>query len=223
MVDSDELRLAPDDDFEVSTTETVEETESEEEEEDFALSDAGLDLDGGSEVDLVLDEEGDNLDEESVVLDEEAPTELASSGDDLMLGDDDMLLEESEDTAQAKADDDFLLTPIDGEATVDESDSGSQVIELDEDFEASDEPLITEADEEEQGLEEAAEAAPMRASLEPKPEYSVWNVVGLLLVVLLYLPIALMMVDLMRNMWSWSGTNALNSKMMDAILSMFGA
>ena len=46
--------------------------------------------------------------------------------------------------------------------------------------------------------------------------------IGLLLVVLLFVPTALMMVDLMRNMWSWSGTNMLSSTMMDSILSMFG-
>src|SRR6185312_15608951 len=73
---------------------------------------------------------------------EEEPLALGGSSKKVksldMGGDDDMILLEeqgdSEAATQLKADDDFLLTPLD-DAGVDESDSGSQVIALDSEVE----------------------------------------------------------------------------------------
>jgi hypothetical protein len=42
------------------------------------------------------------------------------------------------------------------------------------------------------------------------------------MIIVVFLPTAVMMIDLMRNMWSWNSANALSSSMMDAVLSMFG-
>jgi hypothetical protein len=52
--------------------------------------------------------------------------------------------------------------------------------------------------------------------------YSVWNVISLGLVAGTLALAGMMMVDVMLNMWVYSGTNGLSSGVMDAFLSMVG-
>ena len=246
-VDADELSLATDDDFDLTTSEPV--LADDDDSDDFSLSEADLELEAESDADLVLDGDDElvspatsdtsdsgielaGLPDDSIAP-EDAPTELGGASlDDLELGEDDMVsiaddFEESDGTTQLKADGDFLLTPVDEGSDMDESDSGSQVIELDEEFEGAElvEEAAVEQVEEEIGLEAAEEAmvgAAMPARVSSADEYSLWNVMGLVLIFVIFLPTGIMMVDLMRNMWSWNGAHSLNSAMMDAILGVFG-
>jgi excisionase family DNA binding protein len=171
----------------------------------------------------------------------DAPLDLGGSKvESLELGDDDMmLLDESKATgSQADSEDDFLLTPL--EEGGDEADSGSQVIALDTDdvqFDEAGGSLLDEAApagasmlEEDLGQGSlaapgfAATAAPVGAyaSAASDAAFGTWNVVSLCLVVLFLCLSGMMMFDLMRNMWSWNGAYAVNSSLMDMVLSWFG-
>jgi hypothetical protein len=186
---------------------------------------------------------------------EEAPLELAGSAvESLELGEDDMILLEeegdSEGATQLKADDDFLLTPLD-DAGGDESDSGSQVIALDSegDFDeaaatmlGSRTPAMSAMLEEDMGSPGAAGGLGVGlgsagggfgagAGLAGGPALMPTQVmeapfsgatVGLLAIGLVFLTLAgMMMYDLMRNMWSWNGTFSVNSSLMDTVLKWF--
>jgi hypothetical protein len=177
---------------------------------------------------------------------EEAPMDLGGSGIEAVEMSDDMILlddsGESEATTQLKTDDDFLLTPLD-DATVDESDSGSQVIALDSEVEFDEattmlaggrqpamaamleedmrgSPLVADA-----GFGQPAFAgAPafMAAPQVVEPPFSIPWLVLLSLCILLLLLGGMMTYDLVRNMWSWEGTYGVNSSLMDMILGWFG-
>ncbi len=167
----------------------------------------------------------------------EDPLELsaASSGDSLELGEDDMLSVDDELTPLSDgADNDFQLTPVDSLGD-DESDSGSQVISLDEgDFqEETAGDLLTEEgfadadeaggfDEEDAGIAAAPAAASLAAAKAAAAESSeggLWNV--LLFAIVLVMGItSLMALDVVNNIWSWQGTYAVNSSIMDAIIGM---
>jgi hypothetical protein len=175
----------------------------------LSLEEEPLDLGGGSAVEsLELPE-----DEEVVALGEEA---------------------DQDQPTQVKADNEFLLSASD---TLDDedSDSGSQVIAL-EDSASFDQDAATmlKADEGALAAEsfqpmgaEGLEAAP---GLGPQPvyvqtqaaeaPYTVWNVLGLGTVAGMLALGGMMMVDVMLNMWSFSGTNSVSTGIMDAFLSM---
>jgi hypothetical protein len=180
---------------------------------------------------------------------EEAPMDFGGSGvESVELGDDDMVLlgeaTDTESATQLKSDDDFLLTPLD-DATVDESDSGSQVIALDsemdfdeaastmlgsrqpsmagmldEDLGGMESPLVAEA-----GFGTAAFAggspAFMQAPTVVEAPFSVWNILFLSLCSILLLLCGMMLYDLMRNMWSWDQPYGVNSSLMDTIVGWF--
>ena len=165
---------------------------------------------------------------------------LSPSGiDSLELGEADEVLsfdtDEGADPAaatQLKADDDFLLTPVE-DLTGEESDSGSQVIALDtEEFEedaggfGAEQPspfLEEEADL--MGADAsplgAAGAAPLTIE-QPTVEapYSVWNVLSLLLAVVALSFTGILMYELVRNMWSWSGTDPYAAPVMEKVIEM---
>jgi hypothetical protein len=227
---------------------------------DAEAAGAAIDLDGesdvlaggsgkGSDVTQGAADSGINLTNpsESGLSLEDEPLELGGSAvETLELGEDDMvpLEEEAADpdaATQLKADDDFLLTPVE-DIGGEESDSGSQVIALDtEEFDESAEGLLA-ADvaaepllEEEAALAAGADglaaggaaalagAAPL---IQPKQAveapYSVWNVLSLMFIVVLLGFTGILMVDLLRNMWSWEGTYSANSALMDSIIEMLG-
>jgi len=145
---------------------------------------------------------------------------------------------DSEAGSQVKADNEFLLSA--GEAVDDEeSDSGSQVIAL-EDSESFDQDAATMLKSEEGGLgaeafepigaEGGLESAPGAAGGQPvyvqvpqvETPYSVWNVLALGTVAGMLALSGMMMVDVMLNMWAFSGTNGVSTGLMDMFVSMFG-
>jgi hypothetical protein len=181
----------------------------------LSLEEEPLDLGGGSGVEsLELPE-----DDEVVSLDDSAVDEDAGS--------------------QVKADNEFLLSA--GESLdEDESDSGSQVIAL-EDSESFDQDAATMLKADEAGLAaDAFQPVGMEAGLEgaggtapgghpvyvqvanAETPYSVWNVLFLGGVAGMLALGGMMMVDVMLNMWNFSGTGSLSTGIMDAFISMFG-
>ena len=172
---------------------------------------------------------------------EDIPLELGGSAvETLELGEEEdaIVLEEegdSESATQLKTEP-FLLTPLDeaGEG----SDSGSQAIALDSDevpfeevgaFDAEGGGLLEE-DLGGPGLGAPAVAATagfapagatMAPSAVPEAPYSIWNVLLLSFSTLVLVLTGMMMVDLMRNMWSWNGEFSVNSSLMDTILGLF--
>ena len=213
--------------------------------DDFVLGGSGK----GSDITLRAGDSGIQLisPADSGLSLEEAPMDLGGSGiEALELGDDDMLVldDGSGESAQQKGDDDFLLTPLD-DATVDESDSGSQVIALDsevefdeaapsmlggrqpsmaamleEDMGGGPSPLVADAGFGQPAFATAG-ASYMGAPQVMEAPFTIWNVTFLMLGSMLLLLCGMMLYDLMRNMWSWNGTYSTNSWLMDTILGLF--
>ena len=169
---------------------------------------------------------------------EEEPVELGGSQVGAMaLGEDDMIeLEEEGDpdaATQLKADDDFLLTPVDDDAD-EESDSGSQVIALDtEQFDENAETMLSTGpavlEEDDFGAAPAAGMAPaggvmsqpmMQQAQVPEAKYSIWNVLSLMLVFALMTLTGMLMIDVVQTMWQYDEPVAANSTVMDFVLSL---
>jgi len=145
---------------------------------------------------------------------EEEPLDLGGSSiSSLELPDEDEVVEldESMEPVAVKKDEEFLLMPS-GEMAVDESDSGSQVIAL-EDSEAFDaiggQPMLTEA---EQPMVPMPGMGPMAGPgavptyagpVAWEAPYSIWNIMGLLLIVMFLSLAGILVTDMMKNMWSW--------------------
>jgi hypothetical protein len=141
------------------------------------------------------------------------------------------------DEATQLGSEDFQLGPR-GEAIDDESDSGSQVIAL-EDSEAFDQDAATMLGQQGGALEPAFE--PVDGGISgphgmagqgpgqtvyvqvPTVEtpYSIWNVLSLMAIVMLLSLGTMMMVDLMLNMWSFNDSNSITAGIMDAVISTF--
>lgn len=186
-----------------------------------------------------------------LALDE--PLEVTSASDDesLAVGEDDMLtLSEDADTeapTELKADDDFLLTPLEEVGDEEDSESGSQVIALDDAAEVVEEApaMVGMFDEDMDDADAAAvaapafEAAPLGAGQQlapaaagaalapgaaslPEAPYGKLAMAGLIGCVMLLSLSGTMAYDLMRNMWSWNGAYSVNSSLMDMILGLFG-
>jgi len=207
------------------------------------LSDVDIDVSaGGSDITLNAGDSGINLTSpsESGISLETLPSGLSGSGiEALELGEADAIdLEEDlefELEDDLKSDDDFLLTPVDDTEADEESDSGSQVIALDADeFEDADmlgdDAVVLEED---PGVGEDAEAASMAGAaplggapsigaVGPEQQYTVWNVVGLSFVTLMLAITGMMLMDVIRSMWSWNEAYTVNSAIMDTIVGMFG-
>jgi Helix-turn-helix domain len=202
----------------------------------------------GSDVTLGSGDSGINLaPSDSGLSLEEEPLDLGGSGvDQLELPEDeDVIAVQTEEGAdpevgtQVKADNEFLLSAGEG-MQEDDSDSGSQVIAL-EDSESFDQDAATmlksapaAALEEEAfqpigvepgfaGPAAGVVAAPSYVQVAAaEAPYSVWNVISLGVVAGTLALAGMMMVDIMLNMWVYSGTNGLSSGIMDAFLSMVG-
>lgn len=194
----------------------------------------------GSDVTLGSGDSGINLaPSDSGLSLEEEPLDLGGSGvESLELPEDDEVIAleteaaDPDQATQLKADNEFLLSP--GETLAeDESDSGSQVIAL-EDSESFDQEAATMLKAEPGGALAAdvfqpvgMEAAPMGAGQPvyvqvPTTEipYSIWNVLSLALVVCLLSISGMMMVDMMFNMWSFAGSTSVTTGFMDSVLSI---
>jgi hypothetical protein len=180
----------------------------------LSLEEEPLDLGGGSGVEsLELPEDEDVIAMETEAADQDQPTQL-------------------------KADNEFLLSAGDT-LEEDESDSGSQVIAL-EDSESFDQDAATMLKTEgglgadvfqPLGAEGALEgAAPGMGAAQPvyvqvasvEAPYSVWNVLSLGVVAGMLALSGMMMVDVMLNMWAFGGTSSVSTGIMDVFVSMFG-
>ncbi len=247
--EDDELKLSAD-----SLSEELELSNDLELESDDALSlgeDSELSLaDGDDELELDVSS-GDALGESDSGI-SLAPSDsglsLESQGessDSLELPeDDDMISLEDEieaspdDATQLKQDEEFLLSPSDEMLGDESSDSGSQVIAL-EDSEAFEDEAAIDADEEpalladdSAGLQEQLEPFDGAALAErkvvlqgtgelPEAAYSVWNVLGLLSILIPLGVTGMLMTDVIRNMWSWNGSSAMTTSLMDFFVGLF--
>jgi hypothetical protein len=142
--------------------------------------------------------------------------------------------------AALQTDDDFQLTPL-SEGGLDDGDSSSQVIALDADlggFDGGagllDEGFPAEADEGVVLSEDFAEApgeggfgmdpyaTPMVAGVGAEAQYGP-GAIALLTCCGLFMALgSFMMIDMIRNIWSWEENYAVNSSLLDALLGMFG-
>jgi excisionase family DNA binding protein len=181
----------------------------------------------------------------------EEPVELGdSSGDDSSfdLGSDSSEVLgtaadfDSDAVMELKSDDDFLLTPLEESSDEESQDSGSQVIALDEDSASFDDVSPTMLTSEQSSSLEVIDegsgplgveatlvqpsavagqqlVAPATATREAP--YSIPVVLSLGGCVLVLSLTSMMMFELVRVMWSWDEPYAINSKLMDAIVSLF--
>jgi hypothetical protein len=179
-----------------------------------------------------------NPSDSGLSLEEPLGLSEGSGVESLELGEDELLNLSDSAATGAAADDDFMLTPVE-DAVDEESDSGSQVIALDsEDFDDSAVEMLTEEGEDLEeaetaefvpdGGDVAAGAAVSLAAArgeagtigDEEANYSVWNVLSLLGIVMLLSFTGVLMLDLINNMWSWQGNFSFSSTIMDAILNL---
>ncbi len=222
-----ELALSDDDDMVLSGSGTGSDLSLSAADSGINLSsptDSGLSLEVGSGIQL------DSPTDSGLSLDEE-PLDLAGSSiSSLELPEDEELVDlddvGSEAPAAVKRDEEFLLSPSD-EMFMDESDSGSQVIALeDSEFDQDANTLVPgalagQALLADSGLDQpldalgggtpamptgpspAGAAKQVYAAEPPETPYSIWNVLGLLLIVGFLSLSGVVMTDMMKNMWAW--------------------
>lgn len=208
---------------------------------------------GSSEGELAVESSGSGSgsDEESKAASGPTLEESAEEGLELPEDEDEELPSVEEKSQEASGeqemggvqqDEEFLLSPSDSVLGDESSDSGSQVIALedssafesDADLEGgeADEPMLVEEEGEAEGLGDELEpiddTAAQPESAYPagaeavEAEYNVWNIVALLLVLLLLSTAGMLMTDVVRNMWSWHGDVAASSAVADSIVEWFG-
>lgn len=129
-----------------------------------------------------------------------------------------------------RGDDDFDFTAA---PALDDEDSGSQVIPIDED---DDDLSLTPAGGISAALEvdeDEVEAAPRRPAavaaaegpggeyVSPEAPYSIWNVLSLACCTLILLFGGMLMYDLIRNIWSWDQPYSVTSGIMDQVAGWF--
>lgn len=161
--------------------------------------------------------------------------------DDDMISLDDELVASPDDATQLQQDEEFLLSPSDEMLGDESSDSGSQVIALDDSsaFESDSdvagidavEPMLVpdEGDaldvqlEPIEGAVAMAGALPIAAGTEAsEAAYTAWNIMALLLVVLLLSVTGMLMADIVRNMWTWNGDGSAASGLANSIIDALG-
>jgi excisionase family DNA binding protein len=203
--------------------------------DDLVLSSSSSDVTLGSDTGINLTSPSDSG---LSLLDE--PLDLGSSVSSLELPEDDEIIAVDDDELQAE--EDFLLEPS-SESGAEDEDSGSQIIPLDESsFESSEgdmfgavEPLLMEdatgdsdfatdgfgAVEVEPEMAPTGLAATMPVAGAEAP-YTAINVLSLFSIVGMLSIAAILMTDLMMNMWSWNGTTSLTTTLMNTVLSTIG-
>jgi excisionase family DNA binding protein len=217
------------------------------EDDDLVLGGSGK----GSDVSIGGDSGISLVDPADSGLSLDEPLHLSGSGapeESLELGEDDMIIGDSGSSPSGKTDDDFLLTPMDDAADGDESESGSQVIALDEGAGAmgmaggSMAAMLDEDLSAQPGLDMGMAAAPLAAGgvgllgasaglaegmpMQPttvlsEAPYSSWQIAGLAVCVVFLMLCGMMMFDNIRNMWSWGGVYSFNSSLMDFVVNLF--
>jgi hypothetical protein len=239
---SDELALSDDLDFE---------------------SDAALALDGESDLGLAPDSDDDdvlaaesgssegelalgasdsgiaNPSDSGLSLEGESAEALELPEDDDMISLDEAMVASPDDATQLQQDEEFLLSPSDSMLGDESSDSGSQVIALDDSsaFEsdsdiggepAASEPLLVADDDAlDVQLEPMDGAAAMASSVPygaeaPEASYTAWNIMALLFVVLLLSVTGMLMADIVRNMWTWNSDVDATSGLAKSIIEALG-
>ncbi len=168
-----------------------------------------------------------------------AALELPEDEDMISLADD--LGSSSDDGAALQQDEEFLLSPSDEMLGDESSDSGSQVIALDESGAFDSDSDVAVVDSGDQMLVEE-EAAGLDAQLEPIDEaavvagsvpsiaaihapeaaYTVWNLMALIFVVLLLAVTGMLMADVVRNMWAWNSETGVSSGLANSIIEALG-
>ena len=184
----------------------------------------------------------------------EQPLDLAGGSDEsLELGEEDLLAvgEGGSSPTELKTDDDFLLTPLEEGADLDESESGSQVIALDTEGDdaaamigdSAQGSMAAMLDEDlsqpglDMGMESPLAGTPMLDAqpgglsegatlMHPsaalaEPPYTGWQIAGLATCTALLMLCGMLMFDILRNMWSWDGPYTVNSSLMDMIVGLF--
>jgi len=240
LLEDSQVSLSDDDVISVGSGDSAIELAGGMEDDDLVLGGSG----SGSDITIGQDSGISLVDPHDSGLSLDEPLELAASSDDesLALGEDDVLtLSEDADTeapTQLKADDDFLLTPLEEAGDEEDSESGSQVIALDE--AAGDESVTMAAgmaamlDEDVAGADAGFAAAAPLGVQQPMPggaplapgaaplaeaPYGTFAMVGLSCCLVLLMLSGMIAYDLMRNMWSWGGAFSVNSSLMDLVLS----
>lgn len=187
-------------------------------------ADSGINLQSPTDSGLSLDEEPLDMGGSSV-----SSLELPEDGEPLAL---DEFADES-----LQQDEQFMLTPSEDMPAQDESDSGSQVIAL-EDSEAFDQEAMAPAGQallaESSGLEAQLDAlgggaapaispqAAYAAAEFPEAPYSAWNITGLVLILVFLSLTGILMMDVLRNMWGWEEGRDVSTGISQAISSAFG-
>jgi excisionase family DNA binding protein len=233
--DSGELRLAPDDG---SSDDLLGAGSGK-----LLPTDSGINL--KSPVDSGLSLENDALDIKGAPQDSADSFELPEDTDFAAIGDSSSDISSIEELAGSEA---FELAPSDGSGFEESSDSGSQIIALEESdsFEAA--PVEASESVDFSSMESAApvegldplggdafaavaspvtgtnaaiasEVSQLWAAPKEAP-YSTMSVVSLGLTTVLMLLIGLVMVDMMFNMWSFSGDRTYSSSITDLVASM---
>lgn len=207
---------------------------------DLELTDDGdLVLGGGSDLALGSDS-GINLmsPADSGISLEDEPLDLAASGisglDLASEGSDVESPSASGSAVDFQQDEEFQLSPSGALETDD--DSGSQVIELEDSSEFGDAAVALPAEDgfdaiadvEGGGLEDAGAlgetaAGPAMTMGVPEVPYNLLNVLSLLGILLLMCLSGILVTDIVRNMWAWSGAeSSLTSGFTDMVISAFG-
>lgn len=171
----------------------------------LALDEVKLDLSGSSPMGSSLDLGGSAVDEITV-----DPAGISALG----LG------------SQIGGGGDFQLTPL-GEGVDDEEErDSSQVIALDELSEEAGSPLGVDVGEsgmmaEDFGAGLTPGVAPVGAVSTVETPFSVYNIVGLSLCLVMLGLSGMIVFDLLRNMWSWDEVTPLNSSLLESVLNPF--
>ncbi|HAN97527.1 MAG TPA: hypothetical protein DCQ98_08920 [Planctomycetaceae bacterium] len=242
MVEGSGLLLADDDlfDDELSLADASDIVDSD---SDLESSDLVLDDDSSSEIGLASADSGINLSPSDSGLSlEEEPKELADSDlDALSLPEDEGLVALDDLGSDVRADDDFMLTPV--EDVSDDDTSGSQVIALDDSEIYPDDSasgLLTDSvSNEEQAPVLVAEdeslfggiaggegqaqpiAAPIAAE-PPEAPYTIFQVLSLLGIFMILGLSMTLVIDNARNLWNAEQSARITDPVADVLIQMVG-
>ncbi len=198
----------------------------------------GSDIGVGSDIGLGAGDSGINLTSPT-----DSGIDLEDASADILSGSDSNSPELSLDDEAFPADDDFRLTPV-GDLDNDESDSGSQVIAIEDgtflgagdDLEGIDdlgegafqeidaEPIDIAAGPAEIDVSGAVETAPVEPQgyIPRETPYGVGQIIALGSACFLLMITGALMMDLVRNIWSFDKPYSATSSLMTAIISVLG-
>ncbi len=204
---------------------------------------SALELEGDSDDDVLGDGSDITLSSESSGINIISPSDSGLALDDVSLSmgsgspiasgldlgpisDDEVGLEPLEVAEEEGGDEPFALTPF-GEESSEEEEDSSQVIPLDEVSEDEELLGVSPRGAAAEGLGDefaAIGTGGVMSVSEPAVDvpFSMANIAGLSLCILLLMMCGMMVFDLLRNMWSWGGTYTLNSSLMDQLSRLLG-